>query len=129
MRVARAAAQAAGLRDANGVAADAEAAVDRAASSTGAPLPTHIQRQFEGSLGADLSGVRVHTGGESQQAAQAVGAKAYTVGNDIHFAAGNYQPDDPFGMHLLAHEVAHTVQQSGGAQRRQHKLEVSTPQD
>ncbi len=128
-RVARAAAQAAGLRDANGVAADAEAAVDRAASSTGAPLPTHIQRQFEGSLGADLSGVRVHTGGESQQAAQAVGAKAYTVGNDIHFAAGNYQPDDPFGMHLLAHEVAHTVQQSGGAQRRQHKLEVSTPQD
>ncbi len=128
-RVARAAAQAAGLRDDNGVAADAEAAGDRAASSTGAPLPTHIQRQFEGSMGADLSSVRVHTGGESQEAAQAVGAKAYTVGNDIHFAAGRYQPEDPFGMHLLAHEVAHTVQQSGGAQRRQHKLEVSTPHD
>ena len=119
----------AGGRDGNGVMAGAEAAVDRAAASSGAALPAHIQRQFEGSLGADLSSVRVHTGSDSQEAAHAVGAKAYTVGNDIHFAAGKYQPDDPFGMHLLAHEVAHTVQQSGGAQRRQHKLEVSTPHD
>ena len=128
-RIQREADGASGARDGNGVMAGAEAAVDRAASSSGAPLPTHIQRQFEGSLGADLSGVRVHTGSESQEAAHAVGAKAYTVGNDIHFAAGRYQPDDPFGMHLLAHEVAHTVQQSGGAQRRQNKLEVSTPHD
>ncbi|MBL8622436.1 MAG: DUF4157 domain-containing protein [Myxococcales bacterium] len=120
---------AAGPRDANGVAADAEAAVARAASGSGAPLPTQVRRQFEGALGADLSGVRVHTGGASAEAAQAVGAKAYTVGDDIHFAAGRYQPDDPFGLHLLAHEVAHTVQQSGGAPRRQHKLEVSTPHD
>lgn len=116
-------------RDDNGVMADADAAVERASGSSGAPLPTHIQRQFEDSLGADLSGVRVHSGSESQEATHAVGAKAYTVGNDIHFAAGKYQPDDPSGMHLLAHEVAHTVQQSGGAQRRQNKLEVSTPQD
>ena len=122
-------ARALGARDANGVAAGADAMVERAASSSGAPLPTHIQRQFEGSLGADLSSVRVHTGSDSAAAAHAVGAKAYTVGNDIHFAEGRYAPDDPFGMHLLAHEVAHTVQQSGGAQRRQHKLEVSTPHD
>ena len=128
-RVARAAAQSVGLRDANGVAADAEHAVARAASSSGAPLPTHVQRQFEGSLGADLSAVRVHTGGASAEAAHAVGARAYTVGQDIHFADGQFRPDDPFGMHLLAHEVAHTVQQAGGAQRRQHKLEVSTPHD
>jgi len=120
---------AAGARDANGVSFGAEAAVDRAASSSGSALPAHLQRQFEGSLGADLSSVRVHTGSESAEAAHAVGAKAYTVGQDIHFAAGKYQPDDAFGMHLLAHEVAHTVQQSGGAQRRQHKLEVSAPQD
>jgi hypothetical protein len=116
-------------RDDNGVAAGAEAAVDRAASSSGQALPTHLQRQFEQSTGADLSGVRVHTGGESATAARAVGAKAYTVGQDIHFAEGRYQPDDPFGMHLLAHEVAHTVQQQGGAAHRQHKLEVSTPHD
>lgn len=117
------------VRDANGVAADAEAAVDRAAGSTGAALPTALQRRFEASLDADLSRVRVHTGAASQQAARAVGAKAYTVGPDIHFADGMYQPDDPFGVHLLAHEVAHTVQQAGGAATRQHKLEVSTPHD
>lgn len=116
-------------RDGNGVAVDAEAAVSRASGGSGAALPTRIQRQFEQSLGTDLSAVRVHTGAESAAAASAVGAKAYTVGNDIHFADGRYQPDDPFGLHLLAHEVAHTAQQSGGAQRRQHKLEVSAPQD
>ena len=116
-------------RDENGVATGADAAVARAATSSGQALPTHLQRQFEQSTGADLSGVRVHTGGESATAAHAVGAKAYTVGQDIHFAAGRYQPDDPFGMHLLAHEVAHTVQQQGGTAHRQHKLEVSTPHD
>jgi hypothetical protein len=73
--------------------------------------------------------VRVHTGPESAAAAGAVGAKAYTVGNDIHFAQGQYEPSDPFGMHLLAHEVAHTQQQAGTAPHRQNKLEVSTPGD
>lgn len=117
-----------GARDDNGVAAHAEESVERAAGSSGSSLPTNIQRQFESSLGADLSGVRVHTGSESNAAAHAVGAKAYTVGQDIHFGAGKYQPEDPFGLHLLAHEVAHTVQQTSPGQR-QNKLEVSTPHD
>jgi hypothetical protein len=118
-----------GPRDANGVTAGADAAVDRAASSSGAPLPADARGRFEGSLGADLSAVRVHTGADSAQAADAVGARAYTVGNDIHFADGQYAPSDPFGMHLLAHEVAHTQQQAGATPHRQHKLEVSTPGD
>lgn len=117
------------VRDDNGVAPDAADAVDRAARSTGSPLPTAIQRQFERSLGADLSAVRVHTAPGSQAAAHALGAKAYTVGQDVHFGTGTYAPDDPFGMHLLAHEVAHTVQQAGGAPTRQYKLEVSAPHD
>ncbi len=120
---------ASGARDDNGVAAHAEESVARASGSSGAPLPASIQRQFESSLGADLSNVRVHDGSESHAAAHAVGAKAYTVGQDIHFGAGKYQPEDPFGLHLLAHEVAHTVQQSPTAPQRQHKLEVSAPQD
>lgn len=116
-------------RDGNGVAADAESAVAAAGSSGGAPLRADLRERFEGSLGADLSSVRVHTGEDSAVASQAVGARAYTMGNDIHFGAGQYRPDDPFGMHLLAHEVAHTVQQSAGPAVRQNKLEVSAPQD
>jgi hypothetical protein len=116
-------------RDANGVADDAEQAVAAAASSAGHPLPGPILRKFESSLGADLSSVRVHTSAESQAATESVGAKAYTVGQDIHFGAGQYDPASSTGEHLLAHEVAHTVQQRGGTAMRQHKLEVSTPAD
>jgi hypothetical protein len=116
-------------RDANGVAAGADAAIASASSSSGMSLPVPIQRKFEASLGTDLSSVRVHTGGESQAAASAVGAKAYTMGQDVHFGAGHYDPTSSAGEHLLAHEVAHTVQQQGGTPTRQNKLEVSAPQD
>jgi hypothetical protein len=115
-------------RDDNGVAADADEHLARAASGTGAPLPDLLRAQFEGSLGADLSGVRVHTDATSQAAAQSVGARAYTVGNDIHFNAGQFDPSSSGGQHLLAHEVAHTVQQRGGA-GVQHKLEVGRVDD
>lgn len=118
-----------GPRDRNGVAEGAETAVDRAAGNSGEPLREDLRARFESSLGTDLSAVRIHTGGASAEASSAVGAKAYTVGNDVHFGAGQYQPDDPFGMHLIAHEVAHTQQQAGGAAHRQNKLEVSTPND
>ncbi|HEV7554540.1 MAG TPA: DUF4157 domain-containing protein, partial [Kofleriaceae bacterium] len=116
-------------RDANGVADGADSAVANASTSTGFALPETLMRKFEASLGADLSSVRVHTGGESQGAADAVGAKAYTMGQDIHFAAGHYDPGSSGGEHLLAHEVAHTVQQQGSSPTRQNKLEVSSPHD
>jgi hypothetical protein len=116
-------------RDANGVADGAESALGAASASTGASLPGPLMRKFESSLGADLSSVRVHTGGESATAANAVGARAYTVGQDIHFGAGQYDPSSAGGQHLLAHEVAHTVQQRGGTPTRQNKLEVSQPHD
>ncbi|MEJ7599397.1 MAG: DUF4157 domain-containing protein [Kofleriaceae bacterium] len=116
-------------RDDNGVAPDAESAVATAASSSGSSLPVTLQRKFESSLGTDLSDVRVHTGAESQAAASAVGAKAYTVGQDIHFGAGHYDPSSGGGEHLIAHEVAHTVQQRGASPSRQNKLAISTPHD
>jgi hypothetical protein len=118
-----------GRRDDNGVASDADEHVDRAATSSGQPLPGDLRDRFETSLDADLSDVRVHTGGDSAMAAGAVGAKAYTVGNDIHFGEGQFDPGSADGMHLIAHEVAHTVQQHGQPARRQNKLEVSTPGD
>ncbi len=119
------------MRFADGtVSADAATAVERAGGS-GRPLPAPVRDRFESSLGHDLSGVRVHTGGDSAHAATAIGARAYTVGQDIHFADGQYRPEDPFGLHLIAHEVVHTVQQTGGAARRalQPSLEVSRPTD
>lgn len=94
----------------------------------GSALPGAARATFERSAGADLSDVRVHTGSSSAAAAAELGARAFTTGRDIHFGAGQYRPDDPFGMHLLSHEVAHTVQQSGGA-AVQAKLAVSEPGD
>src|SRR5262245_2000795 len=77
------------------LAPDAGAAVERASQSSGEPLPAPLQQKFERSLGADLSGVRVHSGGASAAAADAVDARAYTVGHDIHMGAGEYQPGTP----------------------------------
>jgi hypothetical protein len=116
-------------RDDNNVASDADEHVHRAHASAGAPLPPELQQRFESSLGVDLGGVRVHTGDASATAAEAVGAHAYTMGKDIHFATGAYSPGSPAGQKLLAHEVAHTVQQDGTAQRAQYKLAVSAVQD
>ena len=118
-----------GRRDANGVSQGADSAVEHASSSIGLPLPDSVRDPFERSLGDDLSEVRVHTGAESLEAADAVGAKAYTVGQDIHFGASQYSPTTPTGLHLLAHEVAHTLQNRGRVPVPQEKLEVSTPAD
>lgn len=113
-----------------GIQPNAEAAVARASGAGGSPLPATLQRKFERSLGADLGGVRVHTGAASAEAAESVSARAYTVGSDIHFGAGQYNPSSSAGEALLAHEVAHTVQQAGGAARKaQYKLDVSSPGD
>ncbi len=103
--------------------------VARAAASSGAPLPAALRDRFESSLGADLGGVRVHTGEASATAADALGARAYAIGNDIHFAGGQYDPQSDRGQWLIAHEVAHTVQQANGGATVQHKLETSQPGD
>ncbi|MBN1947991.1 MAG: DUF4157 domain-containing protein [Bradymonadales bacterium] len=115
------------MADSAEVSSGAESAVAAAASSSGSPLPNAVQTKFESSLGVDLSSVRVHTDSTSATAAKSVHAKAYAMGQDIHFGAGQYNPSSPAGEKLLAHEVAHTVQQSSGVPR--FKLEVSAPSD
>ena len=65
-------------------------------------------------MGADLSNVRIHTGDEPAALARSVQATAFTLGRDIFFGAGTYAPDMPSGQRLLAHELAHTVQDSRG---------------
>src|SRR5688572_16147044 len=63
----------------------------------GQPLPGDLRSQFEASLGADLSGVRVHPG---SSAATSIGAKAFAKGQDIHFAPGKYDPNSSEGRAL-----------------------------
>ena len=72
-----------------------------------------MQRQLETGLGADLSGVRVHTDGELRPSRPLSGRGSIHTGNDIFFRDGAYNPSSSEGMHLLAHEATHTVQQSG----------------
>ena len=79
-------------------------------SSTGSPMPTAVQRKMESSFGADFSDVRVHQDASPGQ----IGAQAYTQGNDVHFAAGRYQPHSQSGQELLGHELTHVVQQRAG---------------
>jgi Domain of unknown function (DUF4157) len=78
---------------------------------SGAPLPGATRAQLEPRFGHDLSGVRVHTDGEAASLNRALGAAAFTIGGDIFFGAGRYQPDSAAGRRLLAHELTHTVQQ------------------
>ena len=109
--------------------ASAEHAVAHASSAGGGIVPDPgVAAKVERATGSDLSGVRVHTGSEAATAAAAVDAKAYTLGQDVFFGAGQYQPGAPAGQELLAHELVHTVQQSGGA-ARQNKSIVSSPGD
>lgn len=89
-----------------------------------------VRGAVERVTGADLSGARVHTGSESNQAAQALSAHAYTSGADIHFAPQQYQPQTREGQHLLAHELAHVAQQSrAGSAATQARLSISEPGD
>jgi hypothetical protein len=87
--------------------------VHDALNSPGRELDRETRSSMEPRLGAGLNGVRIHTGGRAAEAAQSVQAQAYTVGQDIFFAAGKYNPHSSEGRRLLAHELSHTVQQSG----------------
>jgi Domain of unknown function (DUF4157) len=74
---------------------------------------------MEPQLGTDLSGVKVHTGGDSAEAATQFGARAFTVGQDVHFGAGEYAPGTKEGDRLIAHELTHAVQgQRSGISRK-----------
>jgi hypothetical protein len=80
----------------------------------GSPLPTDVRADMEAGLGADFGDVRVHDDGPAAASAQAVSARAYTVGNDVVFNRGAYQPDTTEGRQTLAHELTHVVQQRSG---------------
>ena len=91
----------------------APASVDQTLASPGRPLEPALQQDMEQRFGHDFSRVRVHSGTAAQQSAQDVNAIAYTVGHNIVFGADQFAPGTHEGRRLLAHELAHVVQQSG----------------
>ncbi|MHB9032849.1 MAG: eCIS core domain-containing protein [Anaerolineae bacterium] len=91
---------------------------------SGNPLPDVARQPLQQHLGADLSSVRVHSDGEAAALNRELDAEAFTVGKDIFFAEGRYEPTSSAGQGLIAHELAHVSQQTGlGAQRK------ATPED
>jgi hypothetical protein len=110
--------------------ADRAAAVGAWARQGGQPLPPTLRRQFEPFYGADFSSVRIHDDARSHAAARSAHALAFTVGNHVHFRRGQFQPDRPAGLTLLAHELAHTLQQRGasgvaGSARSEHEADTA----
>ena len=82
-------------------------------TGTGQPLPQAELDYFQPRLGHDFSQVRIHDDSRAGESARTLGAVAYTAGRDIVFAPGQFTPASDQGRRLLAHELAHVVQQSG----------------
>lgn len=89
--------------------------VDEVLNSSGQPLETATRAFMEPRFGHDFSQVRLHTDARAAESAEAVNAQAYTVGRDVVFAPGQYQPTTEAGNAVLAHELSHVVQQDGVA--------------
>jgi hypothetical protein len=81
-------------------------------SLDGEPLDMELRRLWEPRFGHSFANVRVHTDQQADESARRLGARAYTFGEHIRFARGEYQPSSREGQKLLAHELAHVVQQS-----------------
>ena len=97
---------------------DAATAAGPAAAATrggGHALSARERAIFEPRFGSDLGHVRVHTDEGAAAASERINAKAFTVGNDIYFNQGRYNPSSAQGNSLLAHELVHTFQQNGAA--------------
>lgn len=101
--------------------AEAPSNVEQRLKSTkgsGTPLPADTKTEMESSIGADFSGVRVHTGKEAAALSNDLQAQAFTHGNDIYFNEGKFDATSSSGRHLLAHELTHTVQQGAAIQKK-----------
>ncbi|HZU85254.1 MAG TPA: DUF4157 domain-containing protein, partial [Polyangiaceae bacterium] len=100
-----------------------------ASRDEGSHVDARIAKRVEQATGRALGDVRVHVDAQAQDAARSMKARAYTVGQDVYFAAGQYKPGTPDGDRLIAHELIHTVQQRQGDSSSEGKLEVSSRGD
>ncbi|QLE52201.1 DUF4157 domain-containing protein [Nostoc sp. C057] len=91
---------------------DLEASINQARGG-GQAIADNIREPMEVAFGADFSGVKVHTDGQSDQLNRSIQARAFTTGQDVFFRQGEYNPGSRGGQELLAHELTHVVQQKG----------------
>ena len=115
-------------------AAAAPAEFDGIPATQGQPLDAATRRPLEAHFGADLSEVRVHTSSDAADSATRLDSLAYTSGRNIYFAPGMYAPSSSSGQRLLAHEVAHVVQQTSGkepaiAAKSARGVKIGAPDD
>ena len=80
----------------------------------GRPLDPEVRGVMESHMGHDFGDVRIHTDGRASESARSINAQAYTVGTDIVFQGGRYEPGTPAGQRMIAHELTHVVQQKAG---------------
>jgi hypothetical protein len=123
--LAHGAAQGAGITADGTVHSDVQARIDSTRGS-GTALDAGVADRMSSTLG-DLSDVRVHTDSTADQLNRSVSARAFATGTDVYFAKGEYRPGSPSGDQLIAHELAHVVQQRGSSSSG--RLSVSQPGD
>ncbi len=102
-----------------------EQRLQRQASGGGDALPAGTRDFMETRFGYDFSSVRIHHDRGANEVSQQVGARAFTLGNDIFFGRAEYRPESRDGQHLLAHELTHVVQQGEGRIARQIQRQTS----
>ncbi len=103
------------------IASNLETSINRIRGG-GQPLDVGLRESIGQAMGADLSGVRVHTDAQSDRLNRSIQAKAFTTGKDVFFSQGEYQPRTPGGQELIAHELTHVVQQTEGEQKPRTKI-------
>ena len=95
----------------------------QSARGGGQSLDANLQQSMGQAMGADFSGVKVHTDSQSDQLNKSIQAKAFTTGQDVFFRQGAYEPSSQGGQELIAHELTHVVQQNGGAVQRSPEIQ------
>ena len=115
-----------GILDGGRVHPDVTARIN-SARGRGAPLEPAVREQMSSALGDSFADVRVHHDTLAATLAQSVQARAFTTGADIFFASGEYRPGGASGRELIAHELAHVVQQRGAPITGE--MRVSNPGD
>ncbi len=102
----------------NNKASDAISSQIQSTKGGGNSMPKSTKSFMESRFGANFSNVNIHTGNYVSQVSSQLNAQAFTVGNNIYFNEGRYQPESSDGKHLLAHELTHVMQQTGNIQRQ-----------